>query len=126
MIETVVEELGWVVERSKKSQKWDIMWTDYHIDAQDLFKLNDHQKISHFPAIEVLSKKNFLGRSLMKMAKIFPKEYSFFPPTWSVPSELGELMRFDSLHAEDEKTIYIFKPEAGCQGKGISLLSDIQ
>ena len=48
------------------------MWTDNHIEAQDLFRLNSHQKISHFPAIEVLSKKNFLGRSLMKMGKAFP------------------------------------------------------
>ena len=71
------------------------MWTDYHIEAQDLFKLNDYQKISHFPAIYVLAKKNFLGKSLMKMNKLYPKEYDFFPSTWSVPSELGELMRFD-------------------------------
>jgi tubulin polyglutamylase TTLL6/13 len=62
-----------VVERSKKSQSWDIMWTDWHIDAQDLFKLNDQQKISHFPAIYVLAKKNFLGRGLMKMSKVFPQ-----------------------------------------------------
>jgi tubulin polyglutamylase TTLL6/13 len=48
------------------------MWTDWHIEAQDLFKLNDQQKISHFPAIYVLAKKNFLGRSLMKMNKVFP------------------------------------------------------
>lgn len=72
------------------------MWTDYHIEAQDLFKLNDHQKISHFPAIYVLAKKNFLGRSLMKMSKYFPNDYNFFPQTWSVPSELGELLRFNS------------------------------
>lgn len=55
-----------------KSEKWDIMWTDWHIEAHDLFRLNDHQKISHYPAIYVLAKKNFLGRGLMKMNKIFP------------------------------------------------------
>jgi len=49
------------------------MWTDWHIEAHDLFRLNDHQKISHFPAIYVLAKKNFLGRGLMKMNKIFPQ-----------------------------------------------------
>jgi tubulin polyglutamylase TTLL6/13 len=48
------------------------MWTDYHIEAHDLFKLNAYQKISHFPAIYVLAKKNFLGKSLMKMNKSFP------------------------------------------------------
>jgi len=48
------------------------MWTDWHIEAHDLFRLNYHQKISHFPAIYVLANKNFLGRALMKMNKIFP------------------------------------------------------
>ena len=68
----MAKELGWEVERSKKSEKWDVMWIDSHIEAHDLFKLNEHQKISHFPAIYVLTKKNFLGRSLMKMGKKFP------------------------------------------------------
>ena len=49
------------------------MWIDSHIEAHDLFKLNEHQKISHFPSIYVLTRKNFLGRSLMKMSKMFPK-----------------------------------------------------
>ena len=62
------------------------MWTDWHIEAHDLFRLNYHQKISHFPAIYVLANKNFLGRALMKMNKIFPNQYNFFPNTWSIPS----------------------------------------
>jgi hypothetical protein len=49
------------------------MWIDSHIEAHDLFKLNEHQKISHFPAIYVLTRKNFLGRSLMKMRNFFPE-----------------------------------------------------
>lgn len=48
------------------------MWIDSHIEAHDLFKLNEHQKISHYPSIYVLTRKNFLGKSLMKMGKIFP------------------------------------------------------
>ena len=35
-------------------------------------------------------------------------------------------MRYDAQHAEDEKQIYIFKPESSSQGKGISLISNIQ
>ena len=39
----------------------------------------------------VLARKNFLGRTLMKMRKRFPKEYNFFPKTWNIPSEINEL-----------------------------------
>ena len=119
-----MEELGWSVEHSKKSQKWDVLWTDGHIEAQDLFRLNDQQKISHFPAIYVLAKKNFLGRSLMRMNKAFPEHYAFFPCTWSVPAELGELLRHDSQLPEE--AVYIFKPEAASQGKGIVLFTRIE
>jgi hypothetical protein len=49
------------------------MWIDSHIEAHDLYRLNDHQKISHFPAIYVLTRKNYLGRSLMKMRNYFPE-----------------------------------------------------
>jgi tubulin polyglutamylase TTLL6/13 len=62
------------------------MWTDTFINVRDLFKLNDHQKISHYPAIEVLARKNLLGKNLMKMKKIFPQDYQYFPSTWSLPS----------------------------------------
>ena len=96
MIEEVVDELGWTATESRKKQNWDIMWIDNNIEVHDLFKLNVQQKISHYPAIYVLTRKNFLARGLMKMGKAFPREYNFFPLTWTVPSDLGELMRFDS------------------------------
>ena len=126
IIETVVDELGWTTTESRKKQNWDIMWTDNHIEVHDLFRLNVQQKISHYPAIYVLAKKNFLGRGLMRMAKAFPQEYNFFPPTWTLPSDLGEVMRFDSQCEPDSKPIYIFKPDAGCQGKGITLFTKIE
>jgi tubulin polyglutamylase TTLL6/13 len=72
VVEEAARELGWEVETSRKSESWDVMWIDSHIEACDLYKLNDHQRISHFPAIYVLTRKNFLGRSLMRMRGYFP------------------------------------------------------
>lgn len=62
------------------------MWVDRYLEPQDLFRLNEHQKISHFPGIDIFAKKNLLGRNLMKMSKHFPQEYNYFPWTWSLPS----------------------------------------
>lgn len=81
------------------------MWTDHHVELQELFRLSIQQKISHFPGIYVLANKNFLGRSLMKMNRVFPAIYDYFPHTWSLPSELGEFIRFHSQfgqHRQDE------------------------
>lgn len=38
-----------------------------------------HQKINHFPGMFSLSRKNHLGRNLMKMRNKFPYDYKFFP-----------------------------------------------
>ena len=38
-----------------------------------------------------LARKNNLGRNLMRMKKFFPKEYNFFPKTYLLPTEYGEL-----------------------------------
>lgn len=35
-------------------------------------------------------------------------------------------MRYDALISEEEKPIYIFKPEAASQGKGIMLFTKIE
>lgn len=45
------------------------------------------QKISHFPGIHVLARKNLLGLSFMDMNKKFPKQYNFFPKTWMLPHD---------------------------------------
>ena len=33
-----------------------------------------------------LARKNHLGRNLMKMKRLLPSEYRFFPQTWLLPS----------------------------------------
>lgn len=66
---------------SKKIMKWnldyspiedfnfDICWTDNSVKPEILARMQPHQKINHFPGMSVLSRKNNLGRNLMKMRK---------------------------------------------------------
>jgi len=90
VIEDVAEELEWKVQRKMKAGKaWDVLWTDHHIQPELLFKLQLYQKVSHFPGIHVLSRKNLLGLSLMDMYKRSPTHYDFFPKTWLLPSQYG-------------------------------------
>ena len=43
------------------------------------------QKVSMYPGIYAISRKNNLARNLMRMSKCFPEEYDFFPKTWILP-----------------------------------------
>ena len=60
-----------------------------------------------------LARKNNLGRNLMKMKKHFPKEYNFFPRTYLLPTEYGEL-KAQTEKKRKIKQVFIVKPEASC------------
>lgn len=61
------------------------------IEPETLIKMHFFQKISHFPGIHVLARKNLLGLSFMEMNKKFPEQYNFFPKTWMLPNDYPEL-----------------------------------
>ena len=63
----------------KESSDWDIAWFDAAINVRFLKEMRPHQRVNHFPGIYNLARKNMLGRHLMRMQKILPDEYNFFP-----------------------------------------------
>jgi len=62
-----------------------------------------------------------MSRKLKKMRKIFPEDYAFFPQTFVLPVEFGD---FRKAFYQKRNNIYIIKPEASSQGKGIFLIKD--
>jgi len=103
------------------SNDWDIFWADYGITPEMLSKMKSYQKVNHFPAIYCLARKENLAKNLMRMKKIYPKEYNFFPVTWCIPRD------YNNLKVEFSKgKTYIVKPEASCQGNGIYLIRSIE
>jgi tubulin polyglutamylase TTLL6/13 len=57
-----------------------------------------------------LSRKNLLGRGLMKMKKQFPEDYNFFPMTWMLPVEYHELKAYFDTTKKGKARTYIVKP----------------
>jgi len=98
---------------------WDLMWADTGINATFVSKMKLYQKVNHFPSMSCLARKNNLAKNLMRMRRHFPREYSFFPPSWVMPKEYNE---FKAYHVKHQSDIYIVKPEAMCQGRGIFLI----
>ena len=105
------------------NKDWDLMWIDTKVTAEMLSKMKPYQKINHFPSMECLSKKNNLGKNLMKMKSYFPEEYNFFPATWMLPTEYS---KFKTQCSQSNSKGYIVKPEALSRGKGIFLIKSYE
>jgi tubulin polyglutamylase TTLL6/13 len=107
----------------KEKSDWDIAWFDGPVSIKLLKDMNYNQRTNHYPGIYNLAKKNMLGRHLMKMQKLLPSDYNFFPTTYMLPHDYKDF-REDSLthfHSGKGSQYYIVKPEDSCQGKGIFL-----
>lgn len=102
----------------RAESEWDIFWTDWAVQSDQLVKMKPYQKINHFPGMYSLAQKNHLGRNLMRMRKVFPQYYNFFPPTWVLPAEFVD---FRAQFTKRSGKTYIIKPAASCQGRGIYL-----
>ncbi len=69
------------------------MWSDAGIGPEKLQRLKGFQRMNHFPGMYALARKNNLAKHLSKFRKHYPSEYSFFPETWLLPSELNDTER---------------------------------
>ncbi|CAI2383004.1 unnamed protein product [Moneuplotes crassus] len=118
---------GYRLSRSDNNT-WDICWIDAGISHERLLKMKPFQRINHFPGMYAIARKNLLARNLMKMQTKFPNEYDFFPKTWSLPAEMCDFKLQFSTGNNKKKVnnpIFICKPEAACQGRGIFLMNTL-
>lgn len=113
---------GWK-EFNQSGSDFDLLWSDTAITAERFMKLKLYQKMNHFVGMSSITRKNNLGRNLLRMRKQFPKEYKFFPDTWILPTDLTD---FKSQFSAQKNKTFIIKPDNGCQGKGIFLVRDAE
>ncbi|KRX03671.1 hypothetical protein PPERSA_04223 [Pseudocohnilembus persalinus] len=102
---------------------FNIKWYDSYIQEDQLRALLPYQKINRFPGSNNLGRKNLLAKYLIKLQKVHPEDYSFFPRTWLLPNQLEELRSF-TQKCNFSKYL-IVKPENQSQGKGIYLTKKI-
>ncbi len=98
---------------------FDFIWTDVAMAPDRFAKLKSHQRYNHFVGMNAVSRKNNLGRNLIRMKKFFEHDYSFFPETWILPTDITDF----KFNARRGRT-YIVKPDNKGQGKGIYLTRD--
>lgn len=101
-------------------------WVDVSCINDRLAKLKPWQRINHFPGMTNIARKNRMAQNLERMRREFPKEYSFYPRTWVLPTEMADFRnQFDAKTGKSSK-FYIVKPDSGCQGRGIFLTQCVE
>eukprot|EP00921_Rhytidocystis_pertsovi_P001662 GHVQ01002829.1.p1 GENE.GHVQ01002829.1~~GHVQ01002829.1.p1 ORF type:complete len:1303 (+),score=238.81 GHVQ01002829.1:778-4686(+) len=112
---------GWqqVKAADGDDEDWDLLWTDTSITADRLLRMKPYQRVNHFVGTNAISRKNSLGRNLLRMKKYFPKAFKFFPQTWMLPTDYADFKA--QLSGKKRNKTFIIKPEGGCQGRGIFL-----
>lgn len=89
---------------------FDLCWTDNHVKQDVYFKMHQYQKINHFPGMDILSRKNNLGKSLMAFKDKFPEDYDFFPQTWMLPNDWNTLKEYNDSRQAGKSQTFIVKP----------------
>lgn len=109
--------------KSVQTDDWDLIWSDFYIQEDFIRRLAPHQRVNHFPGSYLLCKKNFLASHLLKLQQSLPACYDFFPKTWILPFNYKCLNEY--AESNSYKKVFIAKPEASCQGRGIFLTKKV-
>ncbi|XP_059153430.1 probable tubulin polyglutamylase TTLL9 [Physella acuta] len=121
---------GW--QEVQGDGEWDLYWCDrewLHANYDNMF-LQEHQKILHFRNHYELTRKNLMVKNLKRFRKQTDKElgkadqgWDFFPATFELPSEYHI---FVEEFKRNPGMIWIMKPAAKSQGRGIFLFRKLK
>ncbi|KAJ8303559.1 hypothetical protein KUTeg_019955 [Tegillarca granosa] len=112
---------------------WDFYWCDrewLHQNYDTMF-LHEHQKILHFRNHYELTRKNLMVKNLKRlrkqtkreMGKVEAQSFDFYPTTYELPSEYHI---FVEEFKKNQGIIWIMKPAAKSQGRGIFLFRKLK
>ena len=107
---------------------WNLMWCISSAKPYIYDGLNEYQKINHFPSSYEITRKDKLCMNILRMQEKFGrKAFNIVPETFVLPDEFADFFSFfhKEKNKEGWKPLWIVKPHARSQGKGIYLVDDI-
>ncbi len=149
-VRIVLKDRGWrdVSRRRSKSRKRAVgSRRDCHVELRTYrFKESEYAaahasggatKLNHFPRTSDITQKDKLTRHLRRMQVVHGSTYSFFPESFILPRERTQFEQaFAAAAAQtpahassasgSNKTLWICKPSASSQGRGIFLIDDLK
>ena len=101
--------------------KWTALWSKHQNQAQ-MRELNCLQKINHFPDSWCVGRKDRLLLTMNAMKRLHGRCFDFHPDGFILPQERDALLRLLQAETKTKKgntSLWIMKPVASAQGKGI-------
>lgn len=125
LVRSTLEAVGF---NYTESHDWNILWIAASGKPYLYDGLNEYQKINHYPNSYEITRKDKLCLNVLKMQEKFGKRnFYIIPDTYLLPDEFADFFaEFHQLkNSEGKKPLWIVKPNASSQGKGIYLIDDI-
>jgi len=121
LIRTTLEDNGF--KEAGKRGDWTVLWGSGMFRSQVYEFLSRHQKVNHFPKSHEITKKDCLFKNLWRMRTLHgAKHFGFVPTTFLVPQDSQDLSK---AMDENPTALWIVKPSASSQGKGIFLTNSM-
>ncbi|KAF8057854.1 ttll6 [Scenedesmus sp. PABB004] len=118
LLRLVAARLGWQLVGEGD---WDLAWTDTSVAPERVLALAPTQRLNHWAGMLTLARKASMARLLQRMADAVPGFGAFLPHSWVLPEQLPAFLA--AARAQGSKSCFIVKPDAGCQGRGIRLVT---
>lgn len=114
-----------LVEPNHKNNdgRWSIYWQTGPVKRNVFESLTKYQKVNHFPYSFYMTRKDLMYRAVSRMREIHgAKHFGFIPRTYILPNEFMYLE--EDIKNEPNK-LWICKPAASSQGRGIIVTNQI-
>lgn len=111
---------------SKIDSDWCLFWRLDRFLPSEMEACLPNQKVNHFPKSMEITRKDNLQRNLRKNKTIFGNIYSFFPETYSLPSEKKSLELAFKENKPNGKNVWICKPRDLSRGRDIKVVNNIK
>ena len=124
MVRECAEALGWEV-CDDAAEDWHFYWTDTSVNHARVRGLSALQKLNHFADMSGICRKAHCADTLAGMLRLAPREYDFFPASFSLPRGYAGLCRSMAAARGDLETAILLKPDRGCQGTDITMVRSL-
>jgi tubulin polyglutamylase TTLL9 len=126
----VLRSRGW--KETDSEMDWEFNWAEvfWIRESLDSVRLSEFQKVNHFRNHYELTRKDLTIKNVRRYKRMLEKadrreeaeSYDFIPATYSLPADYG---LFEVEFKKNPNSIWIMKPPAKAQGKGIFLFTKI-
>jgi len=114
-----IRKLGWE-ETTAETIDCSVAWLEH---SDSTIHLSPYQCVSKIEGLVPICRKAACAISLNRISKSFPNAYSFVPKTWVLRKDgHDEASHLERVMAERKGWVYIAKPTAGSQGRGVCLV----